>query len=169
MTSREETDDRRSYQIIADMAATHSPRSDDEVLAELAAIPPLADESDPCWLNEGYWQRLAYPFLALCQVAAERQLRAAVPLILDRACFGDPGEIMRGLCHTLESIVRPEWSALTGPCIVALQSPRPGTRLWAAQELGRLRDPIAIPALKLAAQDDAQEVRDLSASALERI
>ena len=50
----------------------------------------------------------------------------------------------------VEAIVKPDWSALTAPCVAALASPRPGTRFWAAFELGRLRDPAAIPALERA-------------------
>jgi HEAT repeat protein len=156
------------YQIIDDLAAAHAKLSDAEVLDELAAVPPLADEADPCWNDDGYWHRVAYTYLALWNVAAKRKLRAAVPLIFDRACFGDPGEVMRNLCHAIEAIVKPDWSALTAPCVAALASPRPGTRLWAAHELGRLRDPSAIPALERAAQDAVPEVREWAASALER-
>lgn len=161
-------DERMPYQIIDDMAAVRARLSDAAVLAELAAIPPLADEADPCWNDDGYWQRVAYPYLALWNVAAKRQLRAAVPFILDRACFGDPGEIMRNLGHALEAIVKPDWSALTALCVAALASPRPGTRYWAASELGRLRDPAAIPALEQASKDAVPAVREEVASALER-
>ncbi|WP_196222087.1 HEAT repeat domain-containing protein [Burkholderia vietnamiensis] len=47
-------------------------------------------------------------------------------------------------------------------------SPRPGTRYWAAFELGRLRDPAAIPALERASGDSVSEVREEVASALKR-
>lgn len=161
-------DERMPYQIIDYLSAARTKLSDAEVLAALAAVPPLADEDDPCWNDDGYWHRVAYPYLALWNVAAERKLRAAVPLILDLACFGDPGEIMRNLCHAVEAIVKPDWPALTAPCIAALASPRPGTRLWAARQLGRLRDPAAIPALERAAQGAVPEVREWAASALER-
>src|SRR5687768_520065 len=162
------SDERMRYQIIEDLAAARRRQSDADVLAELSAIPPLADENDLCWNDDGYWLQVANPYLAFWNIIAERRLRAAIPLILDRACFGDPGEIMRGLCHALEAIVDPDWSALTEFCVAALASPRPGTRLWAAFELNRLRDPIAIPALEHAAQDDVPEVREEAASALER-
>src|SRR4051812_19261164 len=155
----EMADKRMPYQIIDDFVAARSRLSDSEVLAELASIPPLADEGDPAWEDDGYWHGVAYPYLALWNVAAERRLRTAIPLILDRACFGDPGEIMRNLCHALEAIVKPDWAALTGPCVTALASPRAGTRLWAAHELGRLRDPAAIPALEEVAQDEVPNVR----------
>lgn len=161
-------DNRRPYQIIGDMAQDRAPLSDAKVLAELAAIPPLADADDPCWDEDGYWHRVAYPYLALWDVVAQRRLRSAIPLILDRACFGDPGEIMRNICHVLEAIVKPDWSALTGPCVAALQSPRPGTRFWAASQLGRLEDPSAVPALEAAAGDPVPNVASQAAKALER-
>ena len=41
------------------------------------------------------------------------------------------------------------------------------TRLWAAHELQRLRDPAAIPALEEAAQDGVAEVRERVQAALE--
>lgn len=158
---------KKPYQIIQDMTAKFDRLTDAEILAKLSAIPPLAEEDDPCWADDGYWRRVAYPYLALWNVTAARKLRPAVPLILDRACFGDPGEIMRNLCHAVEAIVKPEWSALLAPCLAALKSPRAGTRLWAAHELGRLRDPRAIPALEVAANDDVPWFREWAVSALD--
>jgi len=153
-------DERMPYQIIDDMATARKHLSDQEVLAELAAVPPLANEDDACWANDRYWREVAYPYLSLWNNAAERRLESAIPLMLDRACFGDPGEIMRNLCHALEAIVNPEWSKLTEPCVAALTSARPGTRLWAAHELGRLRDPSALPALEAAERDTVKWVRE---------
>lgn len=152
-------DERMPYQIIDDMTEARRSLSDKKVLAELSAIPPLADEDDPCWDKDDYLHKVAYPYLALWNIVGERQLRAAIPLILDRACFGDPGEIMRDICHTLEGIVHPKYSELTAPCVAALKSPRPGTRMWAVYQLHRLRDPAALPALKAAEHDEVREVR----------
>ena len=101
-------DERMPYQIIDDMTAARQRLSDKKVLDELAAIPPLADEDDLCWGNDEYWHLVVYPYLALWNIASERRLQAAIPLMLDRACFGDPGEIMRNLCHALEAIVNPD-------------------------------------------------------------
>lgn len=129
--------------VIARIAASYRQRTDAEVLAALAAIPALADESDPCWGGPEYWAAVAYPYLALADVAAQRRLRAAIPLLLERACFGDPGEIMRGLRHTLEAIVQPEWHVLADLCLSAAGSPRLGTRLWSLDQLIVLDDPRA--------------------------
>lgn len=162
-------DNRKPYQIIQDLALAYSKLSDAGVIEALASIPSLADERDPRWQATEYWNAVAYPYIALWEVAAARQLRAAIPLILDRACFGDPGEIMRNICHALEAIVKPDWNALVHPCIEALASPRAGTRLWAAFELMRLRDPSAIPALEQAIRDEVPEVRERAVAALELI
>jgi hypothetical protein len=159
-------DERMPYQIIADLASSFAKLSDPEVLAKLEAVPPLADEDDPCWDDE-YWAKVAFPFIALWRVAAQRKLFPAVTMILDRACFGDPGETMRNICHAIEGIVKPDWASLTTSCVAALASPRRGTRMWAAHELIRLRDPDAISALQRAAKDEEPEVRDLAIMALD--
>src|SRR4051794_32009040 len=106
------------------MATSRNEDTDEEVLAELAALPALADGDDPRWGKDEYWQTVAYPYLALANVATERRLVGAIPLLLERACYGDPGEIMRGLRHRLEAIVAPNWSKLADICLEAAQSPR---------------------------------------------
>jgi HEAT repeat protein len=163
------TEERKPYQIIDEMTTARSHLSDSEVLAELAAISPLADEDDPCWDTEKYWHQVANPYLALGNIAAERRLKAAIPLMLERACYGDPGEIMRNLCHVLEGIVEPNYGELSEPCLTAARSPRAGTRLWAIFQLKRLREPLAIPILEQASEDPAEEVRSAAKGALEVI
>src|SRR5690349_13390208 len=108
------------WEIIRDLAIKYGKLSDTKVLAKLRAIPPLPDEDDNSAWDQSYWDDVAYHYLALWQVACGRRLREAIPLILDRACFGDPGETMRGMCHVLEGIVQPNWSELTPYCVAAL-------------------------------------------------
>jgi hypothetical protein len=141
------------WEIIRDLAIKYDKLSDSKVLAKLRTIPPLPDEDDDTAWDNAFWDDVAYHFLALWRVAGSRRLREAIPLILDRACFGDPGETMRGMCHVLEAIVQPNWSDLTPYCVAALKSERPGTRLWAAHQLARLRDAAALPALEAANPD----------------
>lgn len=160
-------DELMPWQIIDNLTTAKRRLTDKKMLAELEAIPSLADENDPSHASDEYWNNVVYPYLALWNLCAERKLERAIPLMLDRACFGDPGEIMRNLCHALEAIVAPNWSKLTGYCIAALKSPRPGTRFWAADELARLRDPSALPALQAAAQDSVQDVRESVDRAIE--
>ena len=163
------SDERMPYQIIAEMAAARSSRTDDEILAELAALPPLADETDPCWASEDYWHRAAYPYLALVDVTATRRLRPAIKLLLDRACYGDPGEIMRGLRHGLEAIVAPDWPSLADICLDAARSTRLGTRLWALAELPVLEDPRAKPIFDEAVKNGPKEIRWRAEIGLKRL
>jgi hypothetical protein len=58
------------------------------------------------WDNKNYWSDFAYRYVALNDVAAER----AVRLLLERACNGDPGEMMRGFVMLSNSFLIP-----TGP------------------------------------------------------
>lgn len=161
------TDEPKPYQIIDEMTMARRGLSDERILAELATVPALADEEDPCWDAEEYWHRVAYPYIALWNLAAERRLRAAIPLMLERACYGDPGEIMRGLCHALEAIVAPNYGELSEPCLAAARSPYPGARLWAIFELKRLREPRALPVIEEALRDPAARVREEAENALE--
>lgn len=160
-------DERMPNKIIDEMTVARRALSDESILAELATIPPLMDEDNPGWDAEAYWQRVAYPYLALCNIAAERRLPAAIPLMLERACYGDPGEIMRNLCHALEAIVAPNYGELSEPCLAAARSSHPGTRLWAIYQLMRLREPQALPIFEEALKDSAARVRDEAANALE--
>lgn len=127
-------------EIIEAMVLDRTARSDQEILDELAAFRPLVDEDDPSW----DWE-LAYRYVALGDVAAQRRLQPAVRLLLDRACFGDPGELMRGLRHTLEAIMNPDWAALAEICIDAACEGRRGTTLRAVDQLLVLEDQRARP------------------------
>src|SRR5258708_21884088 len=123
--------EKRPHELIRDLVAERASWSDADVIAEIEQLPPLADEVDPVWDDETYWSDFASRYLALSDVAAERQLRLAVRLLLERACNGDPGEIMRALRHAFERIFNPDWAALADVCIELSASKRPGTRLWA--------------------------------------
>lgn len=114
-------DERKPCQIIADIVASRASASDAEVLAELATIAPMPDEEDPAWDQDAIWQE-AYRFLALADVAAVRRLKPAIRLLLDRACYGDPGEMLRGLRHAFEAIVKPDWTELADICLGAAPS-----------------------------------------------
>lgn len=126
------TEDERPWQRIQRLAAERAPRSDGEILDELRAYPPLPDESDAAWHEPDAWSR-AHLFVALADVCALRRLRDAVPLLLDKMCLGDPGEMMRGIRHPLEGIAQPDWAWLADRCADALASPRAGTSRAAAR------------------------------------
>jgi hypothetical protein len=162
-------EERQPFEIIAAMAAERAGRSDTEILAELEAQPPLVDEEDAAWDRPEYWSE-AHRYLALADVAAQRRLRAALRPLLDKACLGDPGEIMRGLRHSLEAIVNPDWSALADVCLeAAAHSPRLGTRYWALEELSILDDPRARPLFEEIMRKGPAELRDPAEIGLERL
>lgn len=134
-------------------------RSDADLLRELEALPILPAEDSDTWEADSPWWQTAQRFTALADLAAERRLRPAIPLLLGRSCYGDPGEMMRGLRHALEAIVAPDYDALTPFCVEAAASAQPGARLWAVDELGVLRDRQGLAALLAALGDSAPEVR----------
>ncbi len=153
---------------IAELVVLNSSKTDDEILAELDALTPLADESDACWEDDSYWQT-ANLYLALAEISATRKLRPAIKLLLERAAYGDPNEIMRGLRHSLEAIVNPDWAFLTEVCLEAAQSPRLGTQLWAIDELGLLEDPRAKPIFEEAIKNGPEEIRWRAENGLQRL
>jgi len=161
--------EKKPYELIQDLVAQRASWSDADVMAELEQLPPLADEDDPVWDNEDYWNDFAYRYIALSDVAAERRLRPAVRLLLERACNGDPGEIMRGLRHASERTFSPDWSALADVCIELSASKRAGTRWWAIEQLMILDDPRARRVFDKALCDEVAEIRDVAAIGLERL
>jgi hypothetical protein len=159
----------KPHEIVAGMVRARESNSDAEILAELVALPPLADEDDPCWNSEAYWNQAAFRYLALGDIAASRRLRGAIGPLLDRACHGDPGEIMRSLRHRLEAIVAPEWHILAEECLKAVESKRLGTVLWALDELSVLREPRARPHLERALGSESEHLRMYARIGLARL
>jgi hypothetical protein len=159
----------RPSEVIDPMVRERSQRTDQQILDELHALFPLADEEDACWDDASYWTNVAGPYLALAQIARERRLRAAVRPLLDHACYGDPGEIMRGLRNVLEAIMKPDWVALGDICIDAAQSGRPGTVLWAVDQLRVLEDERARPLLQKLSTSEHEEIRRCAKAAIKRL
>jgi hypothetical protein len=85
--------------------------------------------------------------MGLVKLAAARRLRAAIPPILARACYGDPVDRMRTLLPAFEAIMDPDWSALADICMEAARSERLGTVLWSVAQLSMLDDERARPLL----------------------
>jgi hypothetical protein len=107
--------------------------------------------------------------MALSDVAAERKLRPAVRLLLERAGNGVPGEMMRGRRHALERIFNPDWATLADVCIELSASERPGTRLCAIHQLMILDDPRARQIFDRALHDEIDEIRRTAAIGLQRL
>jgi hypothetical protein len=160
---------KRPHELIRDLVVERASRSDADVIAEIQQLPALADEGDPVWKDESYWSDFAYRYVALSDVAADRRLRPAVRLLLERACNGDPGEMMRGLRHASERTFNPDWTALADVCIELCASKRTGTRLWAMHQLMILDDPRARRVFNNALHDDIEEIRQIATDGLQRL
>jgi hypothetical protein len=143
--------------------------SDLQIIAKLESVPALADEGDPAWSKEAYWLDTAEVYMALSDVSAERRLQASIPLLLERACYGDPGEIMRGLRHRLEAIVAPDWARLADICLELASSPRKATRLWAIDQLAILEDPRAKSLFERAIKTEPPWIAEAAARGIERL
>src|SRR5262249_30216998 len=128
-----------------------------------------ADEDDPVWSEEEYWRNTAEVYIALSDISAKRRLQASIPLLLERACYGDPGEIMRGLRHRLEAIVVPDWACLADICLELARSPRKGTRLWAIEQLAILDDPRAKSLFERAIETEPPWIAEAAARGLKRL
>lgn len=131
---------------INDLTDPHGERlnglSDDAVLAELASLDPLPDESDPGWHEEPFELfDEAGLFVALADQVGERRLTPGIGLLLDKACFGDPGEMMRGLRHALEAACDGNWSLLAETCAGRAGSvrPAPGCGRWPRLRFSAIR------------------------------
>jgi hypothetical protein len=143
--------------------------TDAQIVSKLERVPELADEDDPVWGTEDYWRTTAEVYVALSDISAKRRLRPSVRLLLQRACFGDPGEIMRGLRHRLEAIVAPDWDCLADICLDLAKSPRNGTRLWAIDQLAILEDPRAKSLFESSIEDGQSWISEAATRGLKRL
>jgi hypothetical protein len=124
--------------VMAEKAA-RAEKSDAEILAELAAIPPVVDEADPSWTTGRYWVsdgwKAANVFEALTDIATARQLKPAISLLFTKTCLGNPRGLMSGLHYNVAHIVADDWKFLQDAAYQASQSTRPATRHWGIEEL----------------------------------
>jgi hypothetical protein len=148
----------KPYKTIERYVAERSALSDSAILRELEELAPLRDETDPIWRTSDYWSNEAYRFVALADLVGMRRLRAGVRLLLERACFGDPGEMMRGLRHPCEAAFNPDWAGLAAVCMPLATSARPGTRLWAIDQLTILEDLSVGAVFQRALSDELPDV-----------
>jgi len=95
--------------------------------------------------------------VALADIVGARKLEGGIGLVLDAMSFGDPGETMRGIRHSLEAAADRHWDRLATICASRCTSDRAGARYWAVQELGVLREPATLPTI-LAMFDDGFEI-----------
>ena len=147
-------DDRKPHQIIQALYDERAEWTDEAILAELETLPGLPDEDDGPWFGSFglMWQqeqtlKNADLYLALARHVAKRRLKPGVRLLLERASYGDFGEIMRGLHHTFEAVYGGQYAELANLCAELMQHLRLGTKVWALDQMTRLRDRRAIPEL----------------------
>jgi hypothetical protein len=72
--------------------AARASKSDDESCAELASLAPLNEATAA---SEAVFWVHATLYLAYTEISAERLVKPAAKLILERAERGDPGSIVR--------------------------------------------------------------------------
>jgi hypothetical protein len=116
------------------------------------------------------WHR-GYLFDVLAAEICIRKLKEGVPLLLERACCGDPGEMFRSLPDCLCQTAEPDWDYLLDACVRAVESPHAGARLWAVETLGMLRHEypekvrtVGRAAIARGASDEEKLVRDAAES-----
>lgn len=170
-------DEKPVWQIIQEQIEFRADHTNEAILEELKALPVLPDEYywfgkrdslHPAWNDPNVGSDLT-TYLVLAKIVGRRKLRAGVPLLLERASYGDFGETMRGLRHSLEAAYEPDWDALTDICIQFARSPNRGARLWAVDELGILRDARSLSVLFEALRDSATLVRREAINSLEML
>src|SRR5215208_1406910 len=99
-------------------------RTNAAILAELRTMAPLPHERDPGWFRdwrtEPLWHR-GYLFDVLAAEVCTRKLKEGVPLLPERACCGDPGELFRSLPDCLCQTAEPDWDCLLEACVRAVE------------------------------------------------
>lgn len=143
--------------------------NDDELIAKITALPVLPDEDDPLWNDDTTWEEHLHVYIALLDLAAERKLLSSIPLFLERSCYGDPGETMRGIHHSFEYMVNPNWDVLAKISIEIAEHPYRGARLWSIEQLGRLRLDYTLDVVIKALSDEAELVREQARASLRMI
>ncbi|MBX3085804.1 MAG: hypothetical protein KF716_29470 [Anaerolineae bacterium] len=155
--------------------------SDDEILAELESLPVLPDMMlsphlpNPVWEDDQIQAQLDL-YLALGSLVDLRKLRAGVPLLVARACYGHVCEAMLSLPRSYIRVFAPDLDALSQVYIHAARYPQKGARLWAVESLGELlveregtNNPQVLRTLMDALCDSAYLVRRAAISALENV
>jgi hypothetical protein len=96
-------------------------------------------------------------------------LRAAIPLVLARAAYGDAFGTMGSLRHSAERAFSLDSRALADVCLAAIETGRLGSVLWAVEQLITLEDPRARPVLRLWASSTDERISEVAKIALGRI
>lgn len=141
--------------------------SNQQLLDELQALPPMPDEDDQLWVYSQTWYN-AEIYLAQVNEAIERNLEESIPYFYEQASFGDPGEILRGVFKNgLSQIVSGDKAKFIKYALDAYDSPRAGTRYWSVHNLGYFtNDPHVTQTLRAALRDPEKIIRTMAEEAL---
>jgi hypothetical protein len=156
------------WQLIQEQINLRSNWSDEAILAEIEALPVLPDEyneQSDIPLDDSHWlepetDRLLTRYLALVDIVRNRKLRTGVPLLMERASYGDMGETMRGVWGALSSVFGPDEATWNDLCFQMAQSPHRGVRLWMMQEIGCIDDARSLSVLINGLHDPSPRMRE---------
>lgn len=116
----------------------------DSILAELRAMPTLPFEADVPAENLTAVGELYDLFRCLAGAAALHRMREAVPLLLDRICYSEPGEYFRSYIPSwIAGAAGNDCGYLVGCCVKAIQSGKRGSIHWAINVLCAYRTEAA--------------------------
>jgi hypothetical protein len=162
-------------QIIRNLIREREDWTDEQILEELRSLPVLPDENyySNAEQDDEFWrmEQALKIYLAILSLAEIRHLVKAIPLLLERASYGDIGETMRGLPNALFRIANSSGSdreSLRLFTVAALQSSNPGARLWAIPTLYDSKNPTGVNLLIAALNDQAVIVAAEAAFTLSR-
>lgn len=137
-------------------------------MAEIQALPVLPDEfnkQSDIPLDDLHWSepetdRLLDRYLALVAIVRDRKLRAGVPLLMERASYGDMGESMRRVWGSLSSVFDSDRATWNDLCFRMVQSPHRGVRLWMIQEISCIADERSLSVIINGLHDPAPMIRE---------
>lgn len=154
---------------IADHAARLAALPEAEVLRTLEAVEPLPNvpDLDPAW-DDAAFER-AELLAAVADEIGRRRLVEAIAPLYERAALDSAFEMMLSFRHGPEKAVAPEWGRLTAIMRPLAGHPRSGTRRWAVEELGILRDRDGLPELLAALGDPEPFVRAAACGSVEML
>ncbi|WP_338874935.1 hypothetical protein WBJ53_04875 [Spirosoma sp. SC4-14] len=134
-----------------------------QVINELLALPPMPDEDDNLWDYTKTWYE-AEVFLADVNYAARHHLESVIPILYQKACYGDPGEILRGVFkNSVYDIASRDEEKVIHYAVQAYKSIRNGTRYWAVYSLSFFKDlPQAHSILVDALLDSEHQIRSFA-------
>jgi hypothetical protein len=97
-------------------------------------------------------------------IVQDRKMRPGVPLLMERASYGDMGETMRGVWGALRSVFDSHDTTWNDLCFQMAQSPHRGVRLWMMQEISCIANERSLAALINGLRDPAPLVREWAVS-----